>query len=90
MRLSILLLLLMTGLFACNKVDEDTEQMELEAGSNVTKFRDVKFAVNTDLVCKMSLSQGITDTLHHDNKIYGFCSFGCVAKFRANPEAYLK
>ena len=90
MRFSILLLLMMTSLFACNKVDEDREQMELEAGSNLTKFKNVKFAVNTDLVCKMSLSQGISDTLHHDNKIYGFCSYGCVAKFRATPEAYVK
>ncbi|MBK7850538.1 MAG: YHS domain-containing protein [Bacteroidetes bacterium] len=35
-----------------------------------------------DTICGMSLRNGIADTLHYQDKIYGFCSPGCKATFQ--------
>ena len=35
-----------------------------------------------DTICGMNLRDGIADTLHYQDKIYGFCSPGCKATFQ--------
>jgi len=41
-----------------------------------------------DPVCQMAISHGVKDTLHLEGKIYGFCSPGCKARFKEDPQAY--
>ena len=43
-----------------------------------------------DLVCAMTVDpKRAKDSAEHDGKTHYFCSPGCAAKFRANPEKYL-
>jgi YHS domain-containing protein len=53
-------------------------------------YKDLKFAVNKDLVCGMPLSAEIGDTAYYKNKLYGFCSKECKDSFLKNPEAAIK
>ena len=42
-----------------------------------------------DPVCGMTVSAESPHRDLHDGVTYHFCSAGCLAKFRANPEKYL-
>lgn len=46
-------------------------------------FSSIRFASDRDTTCGMPLSAGITDTMSHHGKIYGFCSPGCRQEFAA-------
>ena len=44
-----------------------------------------------DPVCGMDVDPAKTQhKIEHGGKVYSFCSAGCVEKFRANPDKYLK
>ena len=40
-----------------------------------------------DPTCGMPVTAGISDTVHYDNKVLGFCSTGCKEEFLKNPKA---
>jgi YHS domain-containing protein len=43
-----------------------------------------------DPVCDMEAKAGMVyDTIHYNNKIYGFCSTHCKEEFAKNPNDYL-
>jgi len=42
-----------------------------------------------DPVCGMAVSQPNEYHLQHDGKEYGFCSSGCLQKFKSSPDQYL-
>lgn len=42
-----------------------------------------------DPTCGMPVTAGISDTVHYDNKVLGFCSSGCKEEFLKNPKANL-
>ena len=47
-------------------------------------------SVARDPVCGMNVNTAVPKFVHeHDATKYYFCSAGCVAKFKANPEGYL-
>jgi nitrous oxide reductase accessory protein NosL len=51
------------------------------AAANTINIPINQLAMPTDTTCGMSLSDGIGDTLHVGDKIYGFCSTGCKESF---------
>src|SRR2546425_11184349 len=54
--------------------------------------RDVKVAaLHVDLVCGMRVDPArAAGHVEHQETTYYFCSKGCVAKFSADPERYLR
>ena len=44
-------------------------------------FENVQFASKYDTSCGMPLSAGVEDTLHLNDKVYGFCSKECKEDF---------
>ena len=46
-------------------------------------------ATLTDPVCGMTVRPDGPHRLEHDGTTYGFCSAGCLAKFRADADRYL-
>ena len=43
----------------------------------------------TDPVCGMSVDPSTERKLKHAGETYGFCSDGCLGRFKTNPEKYL-
>ena len=52
-------------------------------------FKDLKFDHPKDLVCRMPVKAGVSDTAYYKEKLYGFCSTECKNEFKKNPEGYL-
>jgi YHS domain-containing protein len=75
---------------SCNKNADIKSEMELEAATSQKKYTNVKFDSEIDMVCNMSLQDGISDTIHYKGKIYGFCIARCKSAFLSNPSAYSK
>ncbi len=48
---------------------------------NENRFVNIHLASKYDTSCGMPLSAGLEDTLHYNNKVYGFCSQGCKEEF---------
>lgn len=53
-----------------------------------TVLKEINIDNTKDLVCGMSVSGAIADTVHLDGKVYGFCSKGCKEAFVKNPSLY--
>ncbi len=53
-------------------------------------YKNFVFDAKKDLVCGMPTSAGVSDTLHYNDKVYGFCSKECKDEFVKNPTSYLK
>ncbi|WP_316735453.1 DJ-1/PfpI family protein [Pedobacter aquatilis] len=49
----------------------------------------IKIDNKIDPVCHMAVSAGVKDTVHHEGKIFGFCSSSCKSRFKDEPKAYL-
>ncbi len=49
----------------------------------------MKAAAETDPVCGMTVDPARAPGIEHQGTTYHFCSKGCVAKFHADPQAYL-
>ncbi|RZK41210.1 MAG: YHS domain-containing protein [Pedobacter sp.] len=68
--------------------------LNLAANPITNKMQDEKTEKlkksGTDPVCKMKVKAGITKTVMHEKKQFGFCSEGCKKKFVENPGKYLK
>jgi len=52
-------------------------------------FTGVVFDYRKDLVCGMPVSAGVSDTVHYQGKIYGFCAVECKDEFVKDPVLYL-
>ncbi len=67
----------------CNSANNKQSQFDsLPADTTPKKdYSDIIFASKKDTSCGMPLSAGIGDTLHWNNKIYGFCSTQCKDAF---------
>lgn len=53
-------------------------------------FANIHFASKYDTSCGMPLSAGVEDTLHLNDKIYGFCSKECKDEFANKLKAEKK
>ena len=60
-----------------------------EHNHSATKKLDVKVDNRLDPICEMETTGHLSDTIHYNGKIYGFCSSGCKEEFAKNPEQYL-
>jgi len=84
----IFLVVLITIQFSCQS-GNDTKGKENEvaipaADTNKAEekpFANIQFASKIDTSCGMPLTAGIGDTLHLNDKIYGFCSKDCKEEF---------
>lgn len=55
----------------------------------VTSYQNIKFDNAKDFFCGMPLNTGVTDTVHYNGKVYGFCSKGCKDGFMKDPASYV-
>ena len=63
-----------------------TEQPVTQSALVVSASQDKPF---TDPVCGMKVQDTAEKTVVHDGTAFHFCSMGCVAKFKADPQKYL-
>ncbi len=76
------------ALTSCQKEVDKTKMMLEEASLHKSNYKEVHFETNTDVVCGMKLSMGISDTVQYNGKNYGFCCQFCKADFQQNPKKY--
>jgi YHS domain-containing protein len=50
---------------------------------------DQTWAGDVDLVCNMKIDRSVEDTVHHQNKVYGFCSESCKETFQKDPAKFV-
>ena len=79
-------------LMACdNNSTTSTATMDSSATTTAqdsTMSYDISLVDNKkDPTCGMPVTAGISDTVHYDNKVLGFCSTGCKEEFLKNPKA---
>ena len=78
---------------ACGSNSATTTTTTMDTTSSVAKedsliSYDVKLVDNKkDPTCGMPVTAGISDTLHYETKVLGFCSEGCKEEFLKNPKA---
>lgn len=49
----------------------------------------VVLANTIDPICEMSVDGSVEDTVHYQDKVYGFCSEHCKKEFMEEPGKYL-
>lgn len=64
-----------------NNKSADSLPKGRRATPDTAGFRNIHLALDIDSSCGMPLTAGITDTMLHQGKIYGFCSAGCKQAF---------
>ncbi len=50
---------------------------------------DIKVDNKIDPICEMETEGHVSDTIHYQGKVYGFCSSGCKEEFAKSPEQYI-
>ena len=55
-----------------------------------SKQKLAPMVVNIDPVCGMTVAEDSPHVYEHQSVRYLFCCSGCLKKFAANPEAYLR
>lgn len=71
-----------SGSPATGKENKADTTSAVVVGKPVEKsFANIQFASKYDTTCGMPLSAGVEDTLHVNDKIYGFCSKECKDEF---------
>lgn len=67
----------------CNSAGNKQTQFDSLPADTIPKkdYANVVFATKKDTTCGMPLTAGIGDTLHWNNKVYGFCSTKCKDVF---------
>ncbi|MGB3452616.1 MAG: ATPase P [Moheibacter sp.] len=76
-------------IFSCggneNKADGHDDH-----GTEMAAALDVEVDNKIDPICNMEMKEGmVRDTIHHNDKLYGFCSKSCKETFEKTPEDYL-
>jgi len=66
------------------EINQADEQMVHEANG-----LDVEVDNKFDPICGMEAAEHVSDTIHYEGKVYGFCSSGCKEEFAKNPAQYL-
>jgi YHS domain-containing protein len=89
------LIILITIQFSCGPGNQ-TKENEITVAPAVTdkakenSFANIHFASKYDTSCGMPLAAGVEDTLHLNDKIYGFCSKECKDEFADKLKAEKK
>ena len=90
-----LLTILLMIQFSCSSGNQTKEReneiIAAPAGKvEENSFANIHFASKYDTSCGMPLAAGIEDTLHLNDKIYGFCSKECKEEFAGKLKAEKK
>jgi YHS domain-containing protein len=96
--IKIFLTILITIQFSCGAGNQAKERENESATSPAPvagkaeemPFANIQFASKYDTSCGMPLAAGIEDTLHLNDKIYGFCSKECKEEFANKLKAEKK
>ena len=87
--IKISLIIFLTIQFSCgpgNQPREKENKIAIAPATDTGKteekpFANIHFASKYDTSCGMPLAAGLEDTLHLNDKIYGFCSKECKDEF---------
>lgn len=82
-------LVLVTLAISCNNTPKVA--IETPVDSAATMPVEEKYTANIvdnkkDPTCGMPVTAGISDTMHYNNKVLGFCASECKAEFAKNAE----
>lgn len=82
---------LLIGALACTgKVNQDFQVKKVETThEHSSDTKDWVVDNKIDPICGMSTEGHVSDTVHYNTKVYGFCSSGCKEMFKEAPEQYL-
>ena len=87
----VLSMMIIVGISACNKGEQKTQE---ESAPVVKEVKGIEGVTVADLAfadcsgCGMSLEKhAITDTVHYEGAVYGFCNAGCKDNFVKDPKA---
>lgn len=84
---SVTLLILLA---ACNNQKADDKVAANQQKDEVTKTIVASKYDNTiDPRCGMDVTDDMTDTLHYEKYVLGFCSSDCKDYFKKNPKAHI-
>jgi YHS domain-containing protein len=91
---SFIVLATITALAACNgnnanQTSETDKKDSMSTANTGAHYANVQFAVDKDLVCEMPVKSGVSDTVHYNGGVYGFCSATCKEDFKKDPASYL-
>lgn len=84
----ILISFISIALVSCGK-SEQHEIHQMENSHAVTHKLDVKVDNTLDPICEMDTKEFLSDTIHYQGKVYGFCSPSCKEEFAKNPTQYI-
>lgn len=79
--------ILITVQSGCKSGNEENKKAAVTAPAIIRNkpkqklFANIQFASKRDTSCGMPISAGLEDTVHVNNKIYGFCSKECKNEF---------
>jgi YHS domain-containing protein len=80
---------------ACNNAAKDEKAAAGHEGhmhqeqSATQKYTPDMVDNKKDFACGMPVTAGISDTVHYEGKVYGFCSKECKDEFMKDPKGYL-
>jgi len=86
---------ILAGLFLAFAIVSCNEKKEMEIHKadeeliHSADSLDVKVDNKFDPVCGMQTEGHVSDTIHYEGKVFGFCSTGCKETFAKGPEQYL-
>lgn len=76
-------------LFSCEESKKEMEVKVAEQHMNPMHKLQVKVDNALDPVCEMATADHLSDTIHYQGKVYGFCSTICKEEFGKNPDEFL-
>jgi YHS domain-containing protein len=77
-------LALATLAISCNNAPKATTETSLDTTATMpieVKYADSIVDNKKDPTCGMPVTAGISDTMHYNNKVLGFCAAECKAEF---------
>lgn len=89
-----LILSVLLGAAACNNAAKEDKATGHEGHMHQEQSAAPKFTADMvdnkkDFACGMPVTAGISDTLHYEGKVYGFCAKECREEFLKDPKGYL-
>lgn len=79
-------------IFSCGeKQEQKIEINKVESHHHEASTGNLKVKVDNTLdpICEMKTAEHLSDTVHYNGKVFGFCSKGCKETFAENPEKYV-
>ena len=86
----VLSLLIIVGITACDKGKQEVQEQQAPEAKEVQAIEGVTVAdlASAECFCGMSLAEhAITDTVHYEGFVYGFCNANCKGEFAKDPLA---